>query len=833
VSSPVSDRTPGKARRRSLQKIGLAATGMIILGLLGWGYSRNWFRFRASPEPARRAIAVVGFEDVSASPGSLDLSNAFTIGLAQQLSISEGLRVVPGEQIAHLQLSWQAGQAWEYSHRTLSLIRENTGADLALWGSYYVFAAGSGANRSVRLNLSIAHTLSGALVAEIQRNGDAGDLIRLIEETGGEIRAKLHLSPLSSEQRNFSRAILPANSDALLSYANGLAALYRWRYQTACHFLERAITSDPAYALAHAALARALAARGLVPRADAEIREAVNLAHSLPRKQRLLVEAEYYELEAEPSKAIETYKRLFERYPEDLEAGLALAKLQPGEEAVQTLETLQRLPRPLGDDPRIDALKAAIELRSGRYAAARLAAESAVIQARERGSQDALASALVIQAQAENELGQRQRAASLYWQAEQISRRLGDEQTEAMCLENLADMAVDAGELDVAAVRYQRALEMGRRSGLFGVLASAARGVGRVRLEQGRLDQAQQNLEQSLNLWREQQDYREIPLSEIDLGELYLHRGELEKGSQTIGDALKALENTHGASQAEALEILARIRMEQGRLGAATQTINEALQIARNLSQRYPLARILLTAGSIAREQASLDEASERYSESLRLFSALKLRMGIAEARSDIARIELDRRRRALAIRLAHEALVEFERENSIGKAAVATALLAEAELLEGHIAVAEMRLRAARRQRLQDRLAADLLDTVAARLEAMRGNRAHALSELRSLVAETTRLGLVADRLRVELALATVDPKFDLAQLISEASQNGFQLIAKQAGALRPAKDAATPEQGRSKWHAFQSIQCRARTKYCAGVSPTFFQPCSSFDAT
>jgi Tfp pilus assembly protein PilF/TolB-like protein len=794
VSSPASDPRASQARRRHIQRTGLAATGLAILAFVAWGYSRNWFRSKTAKEPGRRAIAVVGFEDVSASPGSLDLSNAFTIGLAQQLSISEGLRVVPGEQIAHLQLSWQAGQTWEYSRRTLSLIRENTGADLALWGSYYVFAAGSGANQSVRLNLSIAHTLSGAVIAEIQRNGEAGDLIRLIEETGAEIRAELHLSPLSSEQRNFSRAMLPANSDAFLSYANGLAALYRWRYQTACHFLERAITSDPGYALAHAALARALAARGLIPRADAEIREAVNLAHSLPRKQRLLVEAEYYELEAEPSKAIETYKRLFERYPEDLEAGLALAKLEPGEEAVQTLETLERLPRPLGNDPRIDALKAAIELRSGRYAAARLAAESAAIQARERGSQDLLASALVIQGQAEEELGQRPRAASLYRQAEQISRALGDPQTEATCLEKLARMAEDAGELDAAAVRYERALEMGRSSGLSAILARAGEGLGRIRFEQGRLEQGQRDLEQSLNLWREQQAYAEIPLVEIELSELYLHRGEPHRAAQTIEDAVKALENTHGASQAEALGVLARVHMEQGRLAAAAQTVNEALQIARGLGKPYPLARILLTAGSIAREQALLEEASDRYSESLRLFSALKLRMGIAEARLGMAQVELHRRRMTFAARWAHEALTEFEREHRSSKTAVAAAVLAQAELASGHAAVAETRLRLARRQHLQDRLAADLVDTVAARLEAARGDRARGRFALHSLVAETTRRGLAADRLRAELALAAIDPNFDVAQLISEATQDGFTLIAIQAAALRPAKDAVAP---------------------------------------
>ncbi len=736
---------PRPPRRR--RRFWLAAACVALAVLLGWGAER-WFGAAGRPQ-ARTSIAILGFQDLSPQAGAAGISQALSVGLGAELGIGQDLRIASGQRVARLKLELGLHTPGAYKKHALALVRENTGADLAIWGQY--------ANSAAGLNIVVAETRSGTIAASIQQSGSANDLPKLIAAAAAAIRAKLDLPRLSDREQAFTRTVLPANSESQRLYAEALEDFYVWKYEPAAGLFLKAIAGDSSYAPAYAGLARARYQQGDTQRAISRIRQALHLSGNLPREQQLLVESEYYRMESEWSKARDAYRTLFQLYPDHLDYGLAAAALESGTQALKAINALRRLPAPMRGDPRIDVLKAEAETGLRDYPAARLAAQAAVIKARERSAHSVLARALLLQAQAERTLGQMKRAVALYEKAQHIGAGLGDRGTQTEGMRGRAAIAADAGELTDAASLYARALKIGRATKSQRIAAVSSAGLGRVRLDQGNLSQAAQLLNQSLALLRRQQVFTAIPPEEIDLAELYLRLGKLRQSSQYIHDALKALVNTRGRSEVEALAVFARLQVEKGKISAAARTVNQALQISNELSDKYSPARILLTAGYVAREQGSFGQSRRRYEKALHSFSKLRLSAGVAQARLGLARLAVDEGKGASAASLAHQARIVFDTEGRTGAAAAARAIEAEGNLLRNRTAEAEAILRPVLRQHIQDRLVADLVGTAAARLEAQQGKKAHAAARLKTIIARAKRLGLVRDRLEAQRALAKI----------------------------------------------------------------------------
>lgn len=747
------------------------AACIVVALLLGWGLAL-WLGRAGTPQ-ARESIAVLGFQNLSTGATGSDSAQALAVGLAAELGIGRDVRVASPERVARLKLLHGMPSPGK---KSLALLRENTGADFAVWGQF------TNVNRALRLNIVVAQTRLGTVAASIQENGSANDLQSLAIAVAAEIRAKLHLRRLSSEEQPFAHSVLPANSDTLRLYAMALDDLHLWKYQSASDLFGKVIASDPSYPLGYDGAARALFELGDTQQAISRIQQALRLSDNLPQEQRLLVEAHYYNIESEWSKALEVYRRLFQMYPDHLDYGLEAARLETGTQALNTLAALGRMPEPMRSDPRIDILKATVDIDLRKYPDARLAAETAAIKARQRSAPDVLAGALVLQARAERMLGQLKRADALYAQAQHIGALPGDHVVQTEGIRGQASIASDTGELRAAASLYAQALEIGRAAQSPRIQAPSSAGLGRVRLEQGDLAQAGQLLDQSLALMYKQQAYALIPPGKTDLAELYLRRGELQKSGQCIDDALKALANTRGRPEVEALAVFARLRVEQGQVPAAAQAVGQALQISSELSDKYSPARILLTAGYLAREQGSLADAHKQYAKALHSFSMLRLSSGAAESRLGLARVALDEGNGSLAASLARQARAEFEKEGRADSTASARAVEAAADLLRNRVAAAQSVLQPALRQHIQDRLTADLVEITAARVEARRGNRRNAIAKLRTICARAAHDGLIRDRLEAQLALAQIDPHFSAKEFIAEAARSGFQGIANRA---------------------------------------------------
>ena len=244
-----------------------------------------------------------------------------------------------------------------YGKATLNRIRKNVGTDDVVVGSY--LALGNG---QVRVDLRLQDAASGETLASVADSGKEDEVPDLAARVGEKLREKLGAGSVTTADAGVVRASLPSNPEAARLYSEGLAKLRVFDALGARDLLEKAVTVDPAYAPAHSALAAAWSALGYDAKAKDEAKKAFDLSANLSREDRLMVEGRYRETVGEWDKAAEIYRTLWGFFPDNLDYGLRLAGVQTsasrGQEALDTIDQLRKLPGPASEDPRIDIAEA-------------------------------------------------------------------------------------------------------------------------------------------------------------------------------------------------------------------------------------------------------------------------------------------------------------------------------------------------------------------------------------------------------------------------------------------------------------------------------------------
>jgi TolB-like protein len=111
---------------------------------------------------ARRAVAVLGFQNLSGRPDAAWLSMALSEMLTTELAAGEQLRTIPGENISQMKINLALADADSYGKTTLAKIRDNLGTDHVVVGSYVPLGGGQ-----LRLDLRLQDAVAGETLAAI------------------------------------------------------------------------------------------------------------------------------------------------------------------------------------------------------------------------------------------------------------------------------------------------------------------------------------------------------------------------------------------------------------------------------------------------------------------------------------------------------------------------------------------------------------------------------------------------------------------------------------------------------------------------------------------
>jgi TolB-like protein/Tfp pilus assembly protein PilF/tRNA A-37 threonylcarbamoyl transferase component Bud32 len=624
------------AGRRSRLRWLAAGLASLLLALGTWLASRPGPTAPPTASPTmqgRRSVAVLGFRDLSGRPDSAWLATALVEMLTSELAAGGRLRTVPAERVAPA-LAELGAAGGAPSPEALRRLGERLGADLVAVGTYLP------AGDRVRVDIRVLETRSGETVATL---GEADELLTLVPAAGRSLRAALGAdAPLEAPPPR------PATPAAARLYAEGLDLLRRFDLVGAAARLEQAVTADPSYALAHAALSEALGLLGRDARARAAAERALALSAGLDREERLGIEARAREAARDWPRAIETWGVLAGYFPDNLEHGLRLASAQvlggQARRALSTLERLRQLAAPASQDPRLDLAEAEAAEELGDFPRELEAARRAEATGSEQGQRLLVARARRARGFALLSLGRREDARACLEQARAAFRELGDHLGEASVVRTQGIALSRSGDRTGARARYEEVLRLCREIGARGCEGGARNNLAILLKDGGSLEAAGREYEAAAAIARE------------------------------VGDR---------PGEARVLNNVGIVLRLQGDQRGARQRLEQALSITRELGLRDGEARVRNNLGALALDRADLEEAHAQAGAALALYRAVGEQGGVARALDNLAAVELERDRLQAARALLEESQA-IRRSLGSKEAADSRAALAALALTEG-----------------------------------------------------------------------------------------------------------------------------------------------------
>ena len=747
-------------RRRSA----VLAAALVFVILAAFTYTRiqasSSHTGLANGSNLRQSVAVLGFRNLSGDAHEGWLSTAFSDWLMTELTAGEQVRTIPAESVARMKAELSLTDVDTLSTDSLMRIRKNLGTDFVVVGSYAMLGAKS--DGQIRLDVRLQNTRNGETTGAFSETGTETHMLDLVSRAGEHLRTKLGVRAVTREEAAEVAIALPSKSETAKLYSEGLVRLRAFDALKASELLQSAIAVEPAYALSHAALAKAWAQLGYDENARAEAKKAFDLSSNLSRAERLLVEGRYRETSRDWDKAAEIYRALFEFFPDNLDYGLALANAEyranKWKDTLATVAALRELPVPLRDDPRIDLA----EQDAARSLGDTKRSEAALVRAAER-AQAAGASLLLAKARLD----------------------------QAWLFENLGRFS----EVE-AAVREAKQLYIAAndRSGV-----AEATTLGAIALKnQGNYLGAKKSYEEVLALYRQIGNRNGLAAENDNIGDILVYLGDLD-GARRGYEAALAIYHEVGDQNGEALAKngLGDVFLAMGKHREAIELFESSFEICGRIGNRGRQAVATAGKARVHRLQGELTQALAEETEARTIFEEIGDKTEVAHVDLNLAELFLDEGKSGESALSARRAADMFAKTKGTSDEAAASLLLAKTLLLGGHIADA---------RKILDQVVAVATEThnrelelsatlTAARVRAASGNSSEAREAVRRLdrvIADATTTGLQAITLEARLAkgeieMGIADPskgRTDLDALQKEAAKRGFQLFAQKASA-------------------------------------------------
>ncbi|HEX4459697.1 MAG TPA: tetratricopeptide repeat protein, partial [Polyangia bacterium] len=280
-------------RRVSFALVVVVAAALVAVTLRG-----GW---RALHRRAgRRTVAILDLANRAPRADDAWLATALADIVTVTLGHSDRLRVLDGDRVAEAVRRLDPRALAQPDAETLAKLRRLLDADLVIGGGYTVADDGA-----LALELHASDEARAVVVRESGAPSGVFGVFGVALAGAQQLRRQLGDADLDDQDARAVLAMMPANVDAARAYAEGVSRWRAGRVAEAREHFERAIASDPQYAAAQLALARAQAWLGYARRAREAATRALALSDGLPRVARLATAAYAAELDGEVARAVD------------------------------------------------------------------------------------------------------------------------------------------------------------------------------------------------------------------------------------------------------------------------------------------------------------------------------------------------------------------------------------------------------------------------------------------------------------------------------------------------------------------------------------------------
>jgi serine/threonine protein kinase/tetratricopeptide (TPR) repeat protein len=763
---------------------------VVVLGFAGYFVARKRASERGgNAARSRRSVAVLGFKNLGSDKNQNWLSTALSEMLTTELAAGDRLRTVPGENVARVKADLALPDAESLAAETLAKVHSILGTNLVVLGSYLDL------DGQIRVDVRVQDAAAGETVAKFSQVGTEAQLFDLVRHLGETLRNECGAGEVTPEQATSIRASQPVNTEAAKLYAQGLAKLRSFDSMQARELLTQAVAKDPAYVMAHEALAEVWSQLGYDDKAKDESRRAFELSAGLSRQDALGSEARFREETREWTKAVDIYHSLWTVFPDDPEYGLRLASAQVsagrGQDALLTIDWLRKIAAPMKDDPRIDLAESRAAGSLSDYKRAEAATERAILTAGRQGSEGLRAEALLRQCWALRNLGDPGRAMAAGQQAGEILGRVGDLRGQARSLTCVADVLADQGQLSSAQGMHERALELARKIGAQKDIAGALINLGNVQAYQQKLSDSTRQYQLALALANSIGDKSAALLAQDNLGANLSLQGDFTAARKSFEESVRTAEEIGDqAGIVEALINLSFVSYLQGDLRNAKEDLDKAIAKARQLQLKSRLAMAVASMGDVLFAEDDLRGAEQSYQQSLTMRGELGEKGGVANSHVSLAIVALENGQLAQAETLARDAAKEFETEKDADQRTAAEDVLAQSLIAQGNYDHAAKEIDLARKLGARDLPTTLSLTITRAKLLAKTAKSAEAVTELQQVESHAGEKGLLGLEWQARLALADAQiasgnlasARANLQLVKRQAAARGFGLLARKA---------------------------------------------------
>lgn len=756
--------------------------------------SVNLLQARSFPETKtsvsmRKSVAVLGFQDLSNGTESSWLATALSEMVSTELAAGEKLRLISGEDVSNLRVASPWPKTDTLDQRTTSHIGAALNSDILVLGSYVVIDGPD--HGQLRLDVRMQDAKTGQIMIQIAEMGSARELFKLVSRVGAQLRNRLGVEQLQSNEAASVLAAMPLDPDAARFYSLGITKLRQFDALAARDLLEQAARIDPKFSLVHAMLARAWAHLGYEQKHKQEARIALNVSEDLPRSDRLLIEGDYFESLGDHDKAASSYRALFELFPDNVEYGLQLASAQwragHGREGLATLAQLRRLPSPASDDPNIDLVEARIApIKADSLRLIRDALRKAQVQGKSLVYAQAQHDECITVLYGENPQEGVGSCEAAYNEFMAAGNRLG----AADCVRLIADHQGYEGRYDQAVATYRRALGLLSDLGDLEKSGAVLNNMGEALVGLGKLQEAEPLFRQAKADFTQAGDQTNVVVALGNIGDLLFSRGELGAAAATYERGLQILSTVDLSHPAYLLTRMADLELERGNIKEAARHADEAIASVQNEAAE-DLSTALLTRGNIFLASGDFQSARRDYERSLQIRQKSGARLLSLESQKELAIVALYEGDGQSAARDLNGVVSSVDKESSRPEKARAFITFAKVLLSQGRINEAEQAIaQAAEYSRDDPEVELHMeLDIESARLRGEKAGTFGAAQQLRQIEGRAHRLGFYDLECEARLALGEVElstnplqARQHLRELASDARTRGMELVARRA---------------------------------------------------
>src|ERR1700733_4738413 len=579
----ISAATPTQRWLRKAAPVGkwLVPALVVVISLLVWVVVKKpGFRFTAKtdqPTQPSIALAILPFRNASGDP-SLDWLG---VSLADMLSTDVGqsahLHPVSSDRLRQVLHDLQITPDATSDAATLRQVTSMIAADTVVSGQYAKLGDQILIDASLR-NVKQDRTVSFKAQAPSEK-----DLLAAVDDLAQKIRENLALSPQVADELK-AQSFKPSSKslDAIRLYSEGVDLAGKGNNLEALKRFQASTQADPNFALAYAKLGQTYANLGQDSDAEQVSRKAVELAESLPVREKYEIGASHARIMTDYPKAIEAYENLAKASPDDAGVQFTLGSLYQNTGEFQ--KAREHYAAVLKSDPQsVEALwsMGVLEIKSGNP----------------QGSFDYFNNALT------------------------LSIKNGNDEKKALILQNIGIAYRLMNKPEEALRNYQEPLAIQRRIGHKRGVAASLNEMGQVYSLPGKPQLALASLNEAMQVRKDIGAKKEVGDTLIDLGNFYAGMDQHDKALQMYKESLQIQRDSGDESyQALCLNNIGGVYFTNGQYDDALTYFQQALELREKLKVQGEIAETTYNLAETEARLGQYDQALSHYHRALDLF---------------------------------------------------------------------------------------------------------------------------------------------------------------------------------------------------------------------